>query len=200
MESPLGDKDRKLLEELEARDREGSSPLNAEELEQMFELKRRRNAYQIARKERIEKVREQVADLAMEPLDIFTVEQLKAALGEDDLPDTAHTDSAGQDGRDSSKQDVLFELHSTRGRKFEYRKGRVYESPVVGKPLGKGTPWLMTLSQFPQALRIRGGDRESILEACTPAGKRYFKTKDGEEELEAILQQVREIRERFPVK
>ncbi|BCM12980.1 hypothetical protein MAFF241648_21700 [Ralstonia solanacearum] len=85
--------------------------------------------------------------------------------------------------RASDGAPVLITITPAQGRKWEYRKGRVFEqaSDTVK------TPWVYQPKQFPNALLEHGQTEASLLKHATDEAKTYF-ANEGKEELAKIVE------------
>ena len=94
--------------------------------------------------------------------------------------------------RASDSAAVLITITPAQGRKWEYRKGRVFEqaSDTVK------TPWVYQDKQFPNALLEHGQTEASLLKHATDEAKTYF-AKEGKEELAKIVECAKTAKQRL---
>lgn len=90
---------------------------------------------------------------------------------------------------------VLITITPAQGRKWEYRKGRVFEqaSDTVK------TPWVYQDKQFPNALLEHGQTEASLLKHATDEAKTYF-AKEGKEELAKLVECAKTAKQKIEEK
>ena len=175
--------------------------LTTDEEAELVGLKKAFNKLEEERKNSVDELKSIILSKSIQPTELFDIAVLKEAVGigsskkkvDDDGEEGAEKRTrAAAEPRPSDSKPLLIEQpkDGTKGKKFAYRQGRVYEVKKQNKPLEIVQPAVkeaMAINEFLKANHTK----EALEKFMTEEGKRYF-ANEGKEEFADLLRVLKE--------